>query len=209
MWATDTVFLNDWKEIGYAAEPLVQRMQEAFENHLRPFFPNGQVVLPIENPGSFPLKPGEPLAERLTVMMTARSMIDHFTGPDREDIVRRNDLYLIGGTFVACLSRDHDQLGQWRGYGQGGHSIGFRREALIGAAPILGAVQYGDGAVDALCDRVIEHSDGFEIQDQNTAGTDPLDHASHRTERAGYVEAVSFCLPQIALVKHAFFRPGE
>jgi hypothetical protein len=192
LWATDTAFLNDWKEIGYAAEPLVQRMQESFEDSLRPYFPGGRVELPLKNPQSFPLKPGMPLYERLMVLGSARSMIDHFTGPNREDIVRRNDLYLIGATFVACLSNDHDQLGQWRGYGQGGYAIGFRRDALTGAAPILGAVQYGDDAVKDLCDRVINHFDRREM-------------AADATERDGYVEAVSFCLPQIALIKHESF----
>ena len=208
LWATDTAFLNDWKEIGYAADPLVQRMAAALEDNVRPFFPNGRVELPVQNPQSFPLKPGMELYERLMVLGAARSMIDHFTGPNRAEIVRGNDLYLRGATFVSCLSKDHDQLGQWRGYGKGGYAIGFRRDALAGSAPILGAVQYGESAIKALCDRVIEHFASIEIAPSDGYQLGQSD--GHPAERVGYVEAVSFCLPQVALVKHeAFAQENE
>lgn len=199
--ASDTAFLNDSKEIAFAAEPLAERMIKTVEIRMAPYFKDGVAKLyGSSDPDDIcTIDPATVEAQRTLVLAVAKEFIDSFACKRREEIAEMNDIFVSGSMFVACLSEKHDQLGQWRAYGQGGYAIGFRRDKLADVA-LLGPVSYGIEAVTALCDEVIEHFDHFDTHE--LAG---VQERSEVAQRLGYVEAVSYCLPKIALVKHESF----
>jgi hypothetical protein len=174
LWATDSAFLNDWREIKYAAEPLIERLAR----HI-----GGRVS---EEPSD--LHPETTDDNRLVVMQSALMAIQRFMElPPSE----HRHTYIDGATYVACLSEDHDQLGQWRAYGKSGYAIGFQRDALISAAPLVGPVGYGEAAVGSLCDEVISYLES----------RPPTAHPGTH----GFFDAVNYCMPRLALVKHDAF----
>ncbi|TGD90565.1 DUF2971 domain-containing protein [Mycolicibacterium sp. CH28] len=179
LWATDTAFLNDRKEIRYAGEVLEQRMRARLEPYIA-----GLVQLREADSTEY---------NRVMVLGAARAFLSYFALDEREMIIESNDIYINGATFVTCLSEDHDQLGQWRAYGQDGYAIGFYRSGLEGVAPVFGPVKYGDAAVAELCDEAIRYFEQREPTGQ-------------QYEHDGYVEAVTYCLPRIAFVKHPAFE---
>lgn len=200
--AGDTAFLNDSLEIGFAAEPLLDRMMEHVIESFRPLTKDGQVPTKADgsidgeriDPDSLSLKPDAPELKKLHSIAQTWEILGYYASTVRERLIERREMnfsYVDGGTFVACLSEARDDLGQWRGYGRGGFAIGFRRESLTESAPVLRPVEYGDDAVNQLCNIVLQHFDRFDMQPDGGL--------------SAYVEAVSFCLPQIALVKHQSF----
>lgn len=199
--ATDTAFLNDSQEIAFAAEPLVARMFESALEIARSYTNGGHIPLTKDgdvdvekwSPSSLNLELDTPAGKKFTALLQTHAMLKYYASPYRETVIEMNYSYIDGTTFVACLSEEHDDLGQWRGYGQGGYAIGFSREHLADLAPVVSRVEYGDAAVDRLVDRILEHFNERNPETEQVPGLD------------AYVEAVSFCLPQIALVKHAAF----
>jgi hypothetical protein len=173
LWATDAAFLNDWKEINYAAEPLIERMTDLLG--ARGY---------DETPGAAP-------ESRSANISWALEAIRRFTQPDYLAHTEHHFTWMDGATYVACLSEDHDQLGQWRAYGKGGYAIGLAKHGLKETAPLLGAVDYGESAVNRLCDMMIEY---FERSPTGNASMD------------GFRDAIDFCMPRLALVKHDAFE---
>jgi hypothetical protein len=178
LWAHDAAFMNDWKEIQYGADPLIARMTEYLAEH--------------------PPDPDKPIAKefqqnvRLVIMKSALDALKNFTLSDRQF----HPAYMDEATYVACLSEEHDDLGQWRAYGRRGYAVGLTKDGLEKAAPLLGQVEYGESAVGELCDRVISH---FETR---RVGAHPGTY--------GYFETVNRLLPQLALIKHgAFWQERE
>jgi hypothetical protein len=174
LWATDAAFLNDWQEIHYGAEPLIEIMKTYL----------------ADNPPAPPIAKTNDQGVRSMIVKSALDALEKLVSADRGF----HPAYIDSATYVACLSESHDDLGQWRGYGQQGYAIGFSKEDLRDAAPLLGQVEYGDHAVLDLCDRVIHH---FETR---PLGAHPGTY--------GYFEALNRIMPQLALVKHGAFE-GE
>jgi hypothetical protein len=111
--ATDTAFLNDWQEILYAAKPLIPRMGDL-----------------LQSVAQFDATHDPLQRARSMAVESALNAIKRFVHLDDDMPTPNPGQYVDGATYVACLSEDHDQLDQWRAYGQGGYAIGFRREAL-------------------------------------------------------------------------------
>ena len=176
--ATDTGFLNDWKEIVYVAEPLIPRLGDLVDE---------AIEYDVEH---------DPLQKTRTRMaQSACDAIKRFTHFDEDMPAPHPGQYVDGATYVACLSQDHDQLGQWRGYGQGGYSIGFTRAGLEKMSAELRKMVYGDARRDDTCDEIIEY-----LRNRPSRGH-PGTH--------GYYDAVNFCMPRLATVKHDAFKQEE
>lgn len=188
LWATDVAFLNDWQEILYGAGPLIEAMTQYIVDH------------PYE-PGT-PVAPGNDEAVRSMIVEAALKELKMLVSRDREQRPHYVDLT----TYVACLSESHDDLGQWRGYGQHGYAIGFAKDGLDAAisgrlamtplrgqpvSPPLGSVEYGDSAVRDLCDRVMEKFATRQL------GAHPATY--------GNMAAFRDIMPQLAFVKHKAF----
>jgi hypothetical protein len=173
--ATDTGFLNDLKEIIYATEPLIPRLDDLLE-----------IV------AAHDAKYDQGQKIRSSIVRSARDAIKRFTHLDKDMPPPSPGQYRDGATYVACLTEDHDQLGQWRGYGQEGYAIGLRKAGLKAMPGELRRVLYGDSGVDATCEEIVEY-----------LRTQPL--SAHPGTR-GYFDALSFCMPRIAAVKHAAFE---
>jgi hypothetical protein len=170
LWASDTAFLNDWKELIYAAEPLIERMTKYLQE--------------------IPTDPGDSLGEnRRSIMQYAVRALRGFVIPPYSRGEAKNVYRQI---YVASLTEEYDQLGQWRGYGKGGYAVGFAKGGLKDAAPQLARVAYGDTAVNDLCTSIIEYF--------KTRG--PSGHPGTR----GWSDAMHFIMPQLALVKHDAFE---
>jgi hypothetical protein len=138
--ATDTDFLNDWKEIIYVAQPLIPRMGDL-------------VDAAIEYDAKH-----DPLQKTRTRMAeSAQDAIKRFTHLDEDMPAPHPGQYVDGATYVACSSKDHDQLGQWRAYGQGGYSIGFTKTGLEAVSADLRKIVYGDTGVVQTCDEILEY----------------------------------------------------
>lgn len=202
--ASDTAFLNDSQEIGFAAEPLLARMARHAVEMLRPYVKDGHIPVTETgridsekfDPDTISLNVGSPEYHRVCVLMATHEILTYYASTFRESVVEMNYSYVDGTTYVACLSEERDDLGQWRGYGQAGFAIGFLRHQLAHSAPVLRPVDYGEQAIDRLCNELLRHFD-----DRDVSGLDGCDYGCE-----GYIEAVSFCLPQIALVKHEAFK---
>jgi hypothetical protein len=167
--ATDTAFLNDWQEIIYAAKPLITRMSSLAES----------LSASAED-------------NRATIVASARDAIKRFVHLD-EDMPEPNPgQYIDGATYVACMSEEHDQLGQWRAYGQSGYSIGFRKEGLEQVSAELRQVSYGDSAINEFCNTVVDY---FQRRP-------PTGHPGTH----GYFDALNFCVPLLAALKHDAFK---
>lgn len=175
LWATDSAFLNDWREITYAAEPLINRLETFLK------------TWPSRDLSDVPTG----TAEENRVIL-ARSALDAIKRFIELPLSEHRFQYIDGATYVACLTEDHDQLGQWRGYGKRGYAIGFDRDRLGKAAPVFGAVGYGDDAVASLCAEVIDY-----FGNRQPTG---------RPGMHGFFDAVNFCMPKLAFVKHAAFE---
>jgi Protein of unknown function (DUF2971) len=162
--ATDTAFLNDWQEITYAAKPLIAQMDDAIN---------------------------DPYQRSRLIMEHALSAIKRFVRLDEDLPTPNTGQFIDGATYVACLSEEHDQLGQWRGYGQGGYSIGFRKDGLENLAGNLRKVRYGENGINEICNEILEHF-----------RTRWLGNPSIR----GYSDALNFCMPLLSSVKHHAFQ---
>ena len=178
--ATDTAFLNDWQEILYAAKPLVGRMRDLLES-----------VVQFD-------ATHDPLQQaRSRAVESTLGAIKRFVHLEDDDMPTPNPgQYIDGATYVVCLSEDHDQLGQWRAYGQGGYAIGFRRDTL-GKLPgqfrkQLREVVYGENGRNKICDEIIDF-----LESRPPSGY-PGTH--------GYFDALNFCMPRLASAKHDAFK---
>jgi hypothetical protein len=145
--ATDTGFLNDVQEIIYVAKPLIPRLNELVD---------AAIEYDAEH---------DPLQKtRTSVAKSARDAIKRFTHLDEDMPAPHPGQYTDGATYVACLSEDHDQLGQWRAYGQSGYAIGFTKTGLEAVSTGIQAVSaklrkvvYGDTGVVDTCDEILEY----------------------------------------------------
>lgn len=173
--ATDTSFLNDLKEIIYATEPLMPRLDDLLET--------------VE---TYDAKHDSGQKIRSSIVRSARDAIKRFTHLDQDMPAANPGQYLDGATYVACFTENHDQLSQWRGYGQDGYAIGFRRDGLEAMPGQLRQVVYGDKGVDATSNEIIEY-----------LNTRPL---TGHPGTHGYFDALNFCMPRIASVKHDAFE---
>jgi len=141
-----------------------------------------------------PYEPDTPIsvenadAVRAMIVRSALDALEKFVAADRGF----HPAYIDSATYVACLSESHDDLGQWRGYGQHGYAIGFAKDGLRDRAPLLGQVEYGEAAVNGLCDRIMSRFETRQL------GAHPGTY--------GYFEAVSDVMPQLALVKDDAFK---
>jgi hypothetical protein len=173
--ATDTGFLNDLQEIIYAARPLIPRIDDLLKEVAQ---------YDAEH---------DPLQKiRSSMVRSARDAIKRLTHLDDDMLTPHPGEYVDGATYVACLSEDRDQLGQWRAYGQQGYAIGFRKEELEAVAGQLRQVLYGDSGVNATCDEIIEYC----------RTRPPRGHPGTH----GYFDALNFCMPRLAAVKHGAFQ---
>jgi hypothetical protein len=125
---------------------------------------------------------------RLMIMESALKALMKFVSSDGQ----LPEGYIDSATYVACLTEQHDDLGQWRGYGKQGYALGLTRDELKGVAPLLGQVKYGDAAVNDLCDNVLRYFDSRQV------GAHPGTY--------GYFDAVRYLMPELALVKHDAFE---
>ena len=173
--ATDTAFLNDWQEVIFAAEPLIEQMEVLL----------GSVRQDdaINNPQQ---------RTRSIIVDSALNAIRRFVRLDAQIPAANPGQYIDGATYVTCFCEDHDQLGQWRGYGQGGYSIGFRKDGLTKLHRQLRKVLYGKSGRDATCEEIIEHFRSRRL------GGHPGTY--------GYFDALNLCMPRLAAVKHGAFE---
>ena len=107
-------------------------------------------------------------------MRSTRDAIKRFTHLDKDMSAPNPGQYLDGATYVACLTENHDQLGQWRGYGQEGYAIGFRKDGLEAMPGELRQVLYGDSGVDATWMRssdTAEHDPSLPIRARAATST--------------------------------------
>jgi hypothetical protein len=128
---------------------------------------------------------------RSSTVRSALHAIERFVHLDEDMPTPNPGWYIDGATYVACFCKDHDQLGQWRAYGQGGYAIGFRTKGLQQVPALLQEVFYGDSCRDETCDEIIEY---FQARP-------PSGHPGTH----GYFDALNFCLPRLAAVKHDAF----
>jgi hypothetical protein len=180
LWATDTAFLNDWQEIVYAAEPLVADMEALLEKVSQDDA--------LNNPYQ---------RTRSTIIQSALNAIKRFTRMNINMSAPNPSQHIDAATFVACFCEQHDQLGQWRGYGQSGYSIGFRKTGLENIiAPYKSAqlrkVLYGTEGRTTTCNEIIDH---FETH-----------NLTAHPGVAGYYGALMYCMPRLAAVKHGAFE---
>lgn len=85
---------------------------------------------------------------------------DFFEASHRE----LGDIDITGtGNFVACLSEDKDDLGQWRGYGGGvcGYAIGFRSDGILKAlerrsSSLLVPLVYNKDVHEVIANEIID-----------------------------------------------------
>jgi Protein of unknown function (DUF2971) len=179
LWATDAAFLNDSQEIKYSAEPLIARMSEILAANVHDKRESWAVSSTPQN--------------YLEFMESALEAIQTFVTSDRQTHAAQNDAFIDAATYVACLSEEHDQLGQWRAYGRRGYAIGLTREGLEEAAPRLDQVRYGESEVNRLCDKLIGE---FETQEKS----------AFHPSLGGFIRAVLDIMPELALVKHEAFH---
>lgn len=126
LWATNAAFLNDTQEMRYGAELIAKAIER--ERVLR--FRNSIGGLTD------------------TALRRAVQIVTYL----EERYLQSRVSY---GPYIACFSRNRDDLGQWRGYAQAGYSIGFDRSTFINTEllpprtnPIVKPVQYGNFAED-------------------------------------------------------------
>lgn len=172
--ATDTGFLNDVQEIVYTAKPLLQQISELMEEVSR-----------------YDAEHDSLQRTRTRTLESSRDAIKRFTHLDDDMQTPHQGQYIDHATYVVCLTEKHDQLSQWRGYGQGGYAIGFRKDGLKDIVGQLRQVLYGDDGVHAICDEIIEF-----LRTRPPSGH-PGTH--------GYFDALNFCMPRLASVKHDAF----
>jgi hypothetical protein len=129
---------------------------------------------------------------RSTILGSTRTAIKRFTHLDDDMLTPHQGQYIDHATYVVCLTEKHDQLGQWRGYGQGGYAIGFRKDGLEAMPGQLRKVLYGDTGVEATCGEIIEYC----------RTRPPTGHPGTH----GYFDALNFCMPRLAVVKHDAFE---
>jgi hypothetical protein len=179
LWAHDAAFMNDWQEIQFGAQPLITTISEYLVEH------------PADR--NKPIAKGFEENIRLVIMDSALDSLKKFTSSERQF----HPAYMDETTYVACLSEEYDDLGQWRAYGKRGYAIGLTREGLTRAAPpSLGQVKYGEAAVSDFCENVMSHLKTRPV------GAHPGTY--------GYFETVNHLLPQLALIKHdAFWQERE
>ncbi|MBS4729918.1 DUF2971 domain-containing protein [Mycobacterium sp. SM1] len=173
--ASDTAFLNDWQEIIYAAEPLIDRMSELLESVRQDDATRDPQQM-----------------TRSSIVKSALNAIKRFAHLDKDMPTPNPGQYIDGATYVACLSEEHDQLGQWRAYGQRGYAIGFRKVGLEQTSGQLKKVVYGENGINEICKTIIDY-----FKTRRLVGH-PGTH--------GYFDAMNFCMPLLAAVKHEAFQ---
>ena len=184
IWATDTAFLNDASEILYAGE----KLESMLVDHVN------QINLMKPSVGSDEHK-------KRVIAGTAASALTKFLRPEEDPFP--DEFTKDGATYVACFSREPDQLSQWRGYGDLAYAIGFTRAGVdamtvvgesdpdrVKAGPVV-PVGYGQAAITLLMTGIID---------------DLLALPSATTASTGFLEAVHYCMPRVARIKHEAFE---
>lgn len=113
LWATNARFMNDPKEITYAADIVQQAVREAAARH--------KAAVDALNPGW--------IDKRITFGRDPSwkaPKIDEWSSDALQTFDER------GGAYIACFCREPDLLSQWRGYGAvgGGYAVGFNSADL-------------------------------------------------------------------------------
>ena len=116
LWATNAHFMNDPKEIGYAADIVQRAVREAADKH--------KTAVDALDPGWI---------DKLFTFGRDRAWNAPKIEQWSNDAIRTFDEQ--GGAYIACFCREPDLLSQWRGYGAvgGGYAVGFASADL--AAP--------------------------------------------------------------------------
>lgn len=139
IWASDLRYLNDTKELRFGLKSMIDTLWETLGFDLSE---KEEIKLRQGNPAFFefidsgtPPAPETPSPLRMVARYAANSVSHEFGLVDRPDV---SDTFksILGyarvGMYVASFSERHDDLSQWRGYGDhgGGLSLGFSVDVL-------------------------------------------------------------------------------
>ena len=113
LWATNAHFMNDPKEITYAADIVQRAVREAADRH--------KAAVDALDPGWM---------DKLITFGRDRAWKAPKIEQWSSDAIRTFDEQ--GGAYIACFCREPDLLSQWRGYGAvgGGYAVGFNSADL-------------------------------------------------------------------------------
>ncbi|WP_172651147.1 DUF2971 domain-containing protein [Rhodococcus opacus] len=183
LWATDTRYLNDTRELRHGSASMINALRRAANQF---------------NPGPKKTVTDAQTAQAVTLRFTAKTLADG-------ELFEKNQL---GDAYIACFCEDGDQLGQWRGYGAngGGFAIGFQTDALETLAHELQPdgdtryiapvgkpqqVIYNPKEIKQRCKDVVASILAF------GPNADPFG--------TGGFDAYRICLPHLAFMKHEAF----
>ena len=141
LWATNAHFMNDPREITYAADIVQQSVREAAARH--------KAAVDALNTGWI---------DKLITFGRDRAwkapQIDQWS----KDAIQT--FHEQGGAYIACFCREPDLLSQWRGYGAvgGGYAVGFNSADLATRSPdvLLRKVLYDPSEQQAIVKRWVD-----------------------------------------------------
>jgi hypothetical protein len=116
LWGTHAAYLNDAQETTYGLDNVLREL-EAMSSQLK-------IPKELNDDAIWPPAAKHPVVRWVVTELMIGSVLQ--LAKDRVTLLRQN-----AGPFVACLSKEGDQLSQWRGYsGDGGYAIRFDSNAL-------------------------------------------------------------------------------
>jgi hypothetical protein len=133
LWATNSLFLNDTSEFQLGISILRGKVLEGLSDLWRE---KAAITIQIAGEGA-----SEPQTDTLTPAIEELEQI--------RDAIEMMHSYLQ--CYIACLTEEGDQLGQWRGYARGGYCIGFRTKLLLEGIDIdqtMRRVHYSNAGTD-------------------------------------------------------------
>lgn len=130
LWGTHIAYLNDAKELEHGMTRLTLALTKWIRGEAAKVRPLGDVL-----PLVFDSEPPEMVdasAINMRYVNAVKTLLDEL----RTDGAALKNTF---GTFITCLSKAHDHLGQWRGYGSsGGYAISFETDALQNSLTAVG-----------------------------------------------------------------------
>jgi hypothetical protein len=141
LWATNAHFMNDPREITYAADIVQRAVRDAAQEHKR--------AVDALDSGWM---------DKLITFGRDRAWNAPKIEEWSRDAVRTFDEQ--GGAYIACFCQEPDLLSQWRGYGAvgGGYAVGFTSAELAKPSPamLLRKVIYEETEQNAIVKRWVD-----------------------------------------------------